>query len=130
MTGVPHVERCSVTQRFGEGRHAQWWQCLISPAPHPDRGHYFGIDAEVYGRDLDAQDPAWLAATLRDAEARARHQQRRLDEITAHAARLARIAAELDRPQDAPADTRKWVAANLPVAAFTIGWVDGRGQLL
>lgn len=132
MTGIPHVQRCTVTQRFGEGRHANWWQCRLTD-PHPGgpgQPHDFGVDAEVYGRDLNLQRPDWLAAQLRDAAARAQHQQRRIDELTAHAARLARIAGELDRPEEAPADTRKWVAANVPVAALTIGWIDGQGRPL
>lgn len=124
---APHVQRCTVTQRFGEGRHANWWQCRLTD-PHPggpDQAHDFGVDAEVYGRDLNLQSPEWLAAQLRDAEARARHQQRRIAELTAIAGQLGDLAA---RGIPVSADTAKWVAANRPDISLNLSpqpWFDG-----
>lgn len=112
--------RCTTVRGFGEGRHASTWQCtLVDPHPlGPDQPHDFGVDAEVYGRPLDAQRPEWLAAHLRDREAQLRHARRQLDELTAVAAQLARWAA-FGTPVSL--DVSRWLAANAPTAAAKIG---------
>lgn len=118
MTGIPHVQRCTEVQVFGTGAHRQAWQCLISPAPHPDRACSFGVDAEVYGRNLDVQRPDWLAAELRKAQAMLTHRQRRIDELSAAASHLAALAAFGTR---LPETARRWLLANAPSAAAALG---------
>lgn len=124
---APHVQRCTRTRLFGKGTHAHWAQCRISPAPHPDRPCDFGVDAEVYGRDLDTQRPEWLAAQLRDAQAQLRHHQRRGEQLTAIAAQLAALAAD---GSPVMRNTGAWLRANLPTAADHLDalrrpWHDG-----
>lgn len=117
---VPHVQRCTVQQVFGTGQHRRAWQCTISPAPHPDRACSFGVDAEVYGRDLDRQRPEWLAAELRKAQAMLAHRQRRVDEVSAAASQL---AAHLAFGTILPSPARRWLLANAPSAAAALGVV-------
>lgn len=117
---APYVQRCTVTRRFGEGKHANWWQCRLAD-PHPggpDQTHDFGVDAEVYGRDLNLQRPEWLAAQLRDAAARARHDQRVIDELTVVASQLATLAAY---GTPLPGRAYRWLLANAPTAAAALG---------
>lgn len=114
MTGVPHVEKCSERRVFGEGRHARTWVCRVSPAPHEGVPHDFGIDAEVYGRNLDTQQPEWLAAKLRDVTARNTHLQAAVDEQRAISAQLAELTVS-HKPISYRAG--EWVRRNMPAVA-------------
>jgi len=110
----PHVQRCTYT----ESRGGAVFQCK-HPDPHPAGvGHYLGIDAEVYGRDLDQQPALWLAAQLRDKEALLRHQRGRIDELTAIAMDLSTALANGMRVTDA---TAAWLQRTNPTAAATLG---------
>lgn len=114
---IPHVQRCTITRAYGEGRNLRTWQCL-RPDPHPGVACDFGIDAEVFGRDLDTQPVWWLAASLRDRVAMQRNVQRRLEELQAIAMDLADIHAGGGMPNDA---TAAWLLRNAPVQAALLG---------
>lgn len=109
------IQRCTHTEIRG-GRN---WQCTLAD-PHPDVGHDFGPDAE-YGRVLHEQRPDWLAGQLRDKTALVHHLQRRVDELQAHAVRLA-VALALGDPFHPPAETKAWAARNAPHATELLGW--------
>lgn len=118
---LSNVARCTEVRRFGTGAHAANWQCRLQP-PHFGLEHDFGIDATVYGRDLNRQRPEWLAAQLRDAQALLRHRQGRVDELTAAAAQLAAFAANALRGGVVPISyaVGAWVRTNVPSAAVAL----------
>jgi hypothetical protein len=84
----PHVARCTTVEPFGTGMHRQAWQCLLQD-PHPGVDHDFGVDAMVFGRDLDKQPQVWLAAQLRDSTGRLRYQERQEVLLTSYVEQLA-----------------------------------------
>lgn len=120
----PYIQRCTYTEVHGR-RH---WQCLLQD-PHPESGHQLPIDAR-FGQPIHEMHPEKVAGLLRDQVAVADQLQRRLDELQAHALRLAHALAELSDADEIPEDTRRWVADNRPTAAFCLGWVDDQGVLL
>lgn len=115
------VARCGEVRRFGVGVHARTWQCRLQD-PHPlgrEQAHDFGIDAEVFGRDLGVQRPEWLAANLRDAVAKQRHLQRRIEEVQAVAIDILLGWATGMGVTD---KTIQWAQANAPEVSSQLGW--------
>jgi hypothetical protein len=73
--GAPYIQRCTYQKPYRGGA----WQCRLTD-PHEGIDHDLPVDAE-FDRDLDSQDPLWLAAKLRDQVAKTRHLQKRVADL-------------------------------------------------